>query len=219
MSIQPRQLGLVLLLLSVCSVAGGSNLVTSGTIQVNGQFQTIGTWTLSGNGFVVSGIFAQDMWLQFCAPCDPNRVMDMGMDVRGINFYDGSANVGGQNFPYLIWGYLDAPKPSIFQAVSTGIVLNHGFGTYKGSFYLNGELCGVQGFYLSPCVVDLPRIVGGGIVTFNYVQDPYLPWLGDVTAATYTFTYPYSTPEPATMWMVGSGLVAAIGAVRHRAKL
>jgi len=154
--------------------------------------------------------------LGLCSYCSSTSVLDMSGKVVDTDFSWGSATVGGQYYPSLNWGGGWGPlPPTLFDIVGPAIALNHGFGTYSGKFYMNGSLCGITGSQ-GPCEVSVPRLVGGGIVSFDYTALPGQPGFGEVQSATYTFTSPYSTPEPASLLLLGSGVLGLAGLVRRK---
>jgi hypothetical protein len=188
----------------------GTNIITSGSLQVSPAFQTVGLWTLLGNNFSASGDLGVPFWNGLCNYCAVGSVLDFSDRVAGLDFGTGSATVSGQYYPFLNWGTGWGPlPPTLFGIVGPTITLNHGFGTYSGNFYLNGSLCGVTGLE-GPCEVFVPRLVGSGTVTFDFAQLPNQPGFGEVQSATYTFTIPYSTPEPTSLLLLGSGALGAM---------
>ena len=167
-----------------------TNLITSGSLQVAPAFDTIGVWTLSGSGFTATGYLYVNFWNGLCSYCSFGSMLNLSEWVSGLDFGSGSATVGGQTYPSLNWGTGWGPlPPTLFAIVGPTITLNHGFGTYSGKFYMNGSLCGVTGFE-GPCDVSVPRLVGGGVVTFDFTPLANQPGFGEVQSATYTFTTP-----------------------------
>lgn len=104
--------------------------------------------------------------------------------VIGNDIFPGSGTVMGVIFPTVLWGDLEAEKPSAFNLAGPSITINAP-GVYAGSFTFTGALCGTDpvGPSPRPCVIDLPTLTGYGVLVLNghlyfHAGTIYLPFGG-----------------------------------------
>jgi hypothetical protein len=196
--------------LALCSVHLAATTVTAGYIQAFEQYNA-GNFALSGSGFSMSGSFST---YGFGAI----RPGDLGAGARvpvwgsalGNDFLGGSATVGGNSYPAVNWGDLDAHHGSIFNLVGPDITLGSTAGTYYSTFSFTGELCGTTRGSLGDCTANFPVLSGSGIVKLDVVDSP-IHGLLQVRSVTYEFV----TPEPSTLALLGPATVG-LAAVRRR---
>lgn len=197
-------------ILSLCPSLA-ANTVTSGYIGVLGGVYA-GSFSLTGPGFSAQGSFDA---FNFTAinyfGVAPESVVSIYGTVWGNDFRNGSANIGGNVFPNVTWGDFFAQGPSFFELNGPGIHLGSTAGTYYGTFdFFIGSLCGTLGNEIpAPCVADLPGLGGSGIVSLGVSSAEGSLWIDSVT-------YEFTTPEPGTLALLGSAVVAASAAVRRR---
>jgi hypothetical protein len=202
--------------ISVPALSGAT--ITSGFIQLSGGFIPTGTFTLSGDGFDVSGSFYSGAWpFTMCwglpGICDPGASVGVGGSVIGGDIGGGyPATVDGITYPRLIWA-----RGSL-AITGDPITLDAGPGLYTSTFSFEGGLCGVLpgDSRWGPCVVDLPSLNGIGTVAMTFAEGPGFPHpdAGDslrYTGVTYTFI-----PEPSTLVLSTAGLALVIAAARRR---
>jgi len=188
------RIGQTLLLVGFCisaqNLCGG--VITDGSIQITGHLP-VGTFTLSGSDFTATGNFIFGSWgPAYCLYCSQLSVA--GYEV-GNDFGHGPATIGATTFTTVNWGTLDAAGPSVFNITGPEIILNNGPGTYVAPFWFTGSLCGTLpgGGIPSPCLANLPQLIGSGLVNVTVID---VAGLGlQETAATYTFY----TPEPSSI--------------------
>jgi hypothetical protein len=188
----------------------GASTVTAGYIQATSL--GAGAFALSGSGFTADGRFDVGAFPVFsCNGCAPGTSLRISAFELGNDFRNGSATIGGQYYPNVIWGDLYAEGPSVFQIFGPDIVLNKGAGTYLGTFSFAGSLCGVDpnvSAIPDPCIVQL-GLGGTGIVSVDVSEAVELLWVDQVT---YTFV----TPEPGTLALLGSAILGLGAAFRRR---
>ena len=186
-----------------------ANTVTSGYIEVLGGVYA-GSFSLAGSGFSADGGF--DVFnFSALGGVAPGSVVGIHGGVWGNDFRNGSATIGGTYFPNVIWGDLNAQGPSFFEVNGPGIRLGNTAGTYYGTFnFFIGSLCGTLGNEVpAPCVADLPGLGGSGVVSLDVRSAVGYLWIDRVN---YTFT----TPEPATLALLGPAILASGAALRRR---
>ena len=209
---RPYILAFCLVCVSVCCVPLFGQ-VTSGYIQITGDIP-VGYFNLSGTGFNVEGGFGSGNWAPtYCSwECAEGSVLSINGIEEGNDFGGGgSATINGIYFPHVNWGDLYAQQASLFMVYGPRIALNHGAGTYFGSFDLVGSLCGTID-YTGQCAVDM-GLSGSGRVAVDmgsFIDN------GQTVLYFQQATYTFLTPEPGTILLIGSGLVAVAGVVRRR---
>ena len=208
-------LAFCLICVSVCCVPLLGE-VTSGYIQITGDVPA-GYFNLSGTGFNVEGGFGFGNWAPtYCSyGCSEGSVLSVnGIEVGNDFAGGGSATINGINFSHVDWGDLYAQGPSEFMIFGPGITLNHGAGTYFGTFDFFGSLCGTID-YTGQCAVDLGLGGSGRVAVDISSRIDNGQTILYFRQATYTFL----TPEPGTILLIGSGLVAVAGVLRRRMNL
>lgn len=169
----------------------GAAPIYTGTIAIAG-LRPVGSFSLTGPGFTVGGTLDSGNWAATrCFFCAPGTSVGVDGTLVGNDFYPfGSATVGGDVFPSLNWGSLNAAGPSAFQITGTSVTVS-GPGLYSAPFSFTGSLCGTlsSGVTPDPCVASLPSLTGSGVVQLAIAAQP--GGLLAFSRATYTFT-----PEP-----------------------
>jgi hypothetical protein len=204
-----------LVCLSLCSSQLFSEVVANGDIGVTGHGMVV--FTLSGSGFTVTGDASNPFgsWPSCLAGCLPGTLLSVDGGVEGNDFGQGTATVGTTYFPFVDWGDLFSEPGSLFLVTGPPIMLGDDGGTYTGTFSFTGNLCGTldHGNPFHPCVVDLPALTGTGEVLMDmgsFVNNGQI-YL-NVTQATYMFT----TPEPSSLMLLGSGVLGLAGVIRRK---
>lgn len=208
-------LAFCLICVSVCCVPLFGE-VTSGYIQITGDIP-VGYFNLSGTAFNVEGGFGSGNWAPtYCSyGCSEGSVLSVnGIEIGNDFGGGGSATINGTNFSHVNWGDLNAYPASTFMVFGPGITLNHGAGTYFGTFDFFGSLCGTID-YTGQCAVDLGLSGSGRVaVDIRSFTDN-----GQTILYFQQATYTFLTPEPGTILLIGSGLVAVAGALRRKMNL
>jgi hypothetical protein len=186
--------------------------VTSGFVRVTGTFVS-GTFDVAGHDFVLTGIFSgPSNWpTALCPTCPFGETLPVDGYVLGNDFSSGSAVLMGVSFPDVIWGDLNAEKPSELAFSGPDIVITAP-GLYTAPFESSGRLCGTlgDGPVPHPCAVDLPELTGQGIVTLRV--EPGAEGTFFVPEATYNF----DIPEPSTFYLAAAAPVLLLLARRRR---
>ena len=200
----------------VCCIPAIGGEVTGGYIQITGGIP-VGRFSLSGRGFDANGGFGFGAWAPLACRygCKEGTLLSVNGYELGNDFDDGSANVNGISFPNVVWGDLNAQGPSIFMVTGPSIVLNHGAGTYFGTFSFAGSLCGTID-YTGECAAYLPSLGGSGKVAVEL--DSFTDYNGELLLSFQQATYTFLTPEPGTITLLGSGILGFAGVLCRRFK-
>jgi hypothetical protein len=187
--------------------------VTGGFIRVTPDFFTPGTFHLTGPDFDVTGIFLKEFGWPTSVPCLP---LDTGSCpvfgfAAGTDFVYGSGGSGPVGwFAHVLWGYLDAEGPSIFELRGPNVSIP-GPGTFTGTFSFTGALCGTLPPWdgrPEPCDLNLPSLTGTGRVAMTAEITEYGSL--DLTEVTFTFL----TPEPNTFFLCVPAALLIVAARR-----
>jgi hypothetical protein len=206
-----------ILLLCICiSVARlSAAVVTVGAIQLT---RNLGSFILSGNDFMATGVFDDGSWgPQFCNFCPVGTVLSVnGLEVGSDFGPFGSAIVNGVPYPSVNWGDQQVNGPQIFRVTGPPVILT-GPGLYFSTFSFTGGLCGstMPGGPARPCDVGLPALSGSGTVTI-LVNEQTGGHEGETLVGLQQATYTFA-PEPSAFLPGVVSLVAVILAARRKA--
>ena len=194
-------------LFSLCLLACtlSAAIITSGSITVVNPIASDGAFTFNGVGFSLTGVFSGG--LMPSAQYSPGTFLSVNGGQIGNDIGAGYATVGGTNFPSLNWGSLNAAGSSVLSFSGPPILLNHGAGSYSGTFAFTGALCGTDFAGGGNCLVQVPSLIGVGTVdvTVAATSGPRVSLFADKFV--YTFTSgsqpPAATvPEPASALLI-----------------
>ena len=210
------RLGSLALLLS--SPLALASAITNGTIYIGRASGNLpdGFFELSGQGFSLSAPIKGGWWMPLHSSAWPTGFLSIDGEISGLSMSVGSAEVFHSSFPTIGWGDFFAASGSLLRITGDPLVLDHGEGTYSGTFAFEGWFCGVlpdSRLRPRPCVVDLPAVTGLGAVFVTSVEDPSSPPYRLVAA-----TYVFDSPEPSTFFGGALSLVIAVLAIRRRTR-
>jgi len=175
------------------------------SMHAGGPFSLVGTRGFSLEGTVLSGEGRIDP-LTSCLPCEPGSTISVGGSITGSAFF-GTATLDGQTYP-------DINDDSLDHFVALEL-----FGTIDVPAWQDAPVTisapfRATGFFASTLQPPFQvGIQGSGRVTLTLVPEPLGTWaLGPLR---YDFVAT-PTPEPATLTLMSSGLVAAALRARKR---
>ena len=196
--------------------ARADTFVVTGGVATSGGVSG-GTFTLTGNGFALSGGFYQGP--NSCFPCRPGQTISLGSFNSGLDIVRGSASTfQGITYERLYYsiGFMQFSASVVMPNVTDSLF------TITTPFTFTAMLQGCTDplgpiTYCKPGdIVFNANFVGQGlaIAEFNAVDDARGGRLYSIRRIRYEFA-PASTPEPATVALLASGL-AGVGAVARR---
>lgn len=217
---------ITLFALSLSASALSASVITSGTITVVAGLGSPNTFSLSGDGFVVTGAFASDNLAvqRACFGCRPGDVVYVGGTVvNPFTFVLGTATVGASVFPEINWGADNSftpAGPDDFHVNGVSFLMGDLPGIYQTPFSFTGDLCGT--LYQSvpfggtvPCTVTLANLTGSGIATLKMTPGtPYPNGTPSFYTEQMTFTFSnteavgvVANPEPSTYLLLTTAVL------------
>jgi PEP-CTERM motif-containing protein len=223
-----KSVGTALCLLAICAAAGVPAAYGDPITVTGGQviaFETGGSFTLTGDGLSLSaGVpdgFQSALFL--CTPCSTNEpvTLSLSSSVIGGDFESGNpGEVNGVQYPVTFLGGTFQFNSMSFSSTAWSPTNR----TFTAPFTFNGTIFGCPA---ADCAVSVgPNVftvdlTGSGTATTTFrdpVPDPDGGYLFTAGAITYDFSSPgaTTTPEPASLLLLGTGLGAALGRRRLR---
>ena len=192
-------------------ITGGSLIFPTGELLQSGSLSVVGTQGFSMQGGVPTDQTNVDPVHECSMACAPGSTIPVGVDVLGSGF-NGTATLDGKTYPDVngqlslnnvrltLTGTADLP------ALEAAPVTVHAPVTATGTFFLRE---------VAP-PLSVP-IDGRAIFTMNLAPGPPGSGYWHLLNARYDFIAT-QTPEPATLLLVGGGVLAAIRARKPRAE-
>ena len=205
-----RKLAFAAMCTALLPSTSSATMITSGEVTIA---PIMSTFMFAGDGFEVHGALnpAAGDWGFLGRYFAAGSAVSVNGLQSGSDLDSAVATIGSDIY-YVRLDDPNAEKRSRFSFVGPPITLDHGAGSYEGTFSFSGEICGtVPGPGVRPCVVDLPELIGSGSVSVVVIPD--VPGLFRVNTVIYSF----ATPEPATLGLILFGL-AGLGTARREAK-
>jgi hypothetical protein len=182
--------------------------VTAGSLDSN---EDSNSFLLIGSGFRVSGegpfINPISPSCVVFIPCAPGTAINLSTTATPSVIGD-PAIVGGTTYEgYNYYGGVFLGGHFTLDAGSIGVpaVVPEGIGYASTPFTFTGILRGFDNFDLSGTPLFALALRGGGIATMEFSNQPQFGGIF-TTRLTYNFEDTAPVPEPATMFLIGSGL-------------
>jgi PEP-CTERM motif-containing protein len=216
----PRTLLLTLAIATCCAWGASADpiVVTTGAYIVHSGDPSL--FHFIGNQFNVFGDARIDVGLsgplRTCNPCSGGAAVDLSSHLSGnvgewVNRPDFPAQVGGATYPTVFYSgdllfnapTIPAPDPS----------QTHSF-VFNEPFTFSGQLSGFPTAARNTAPLFSTALSGNGAVTFSIFADRFgerqVFTFGDLD---YTFAAESTspTPEPATVFLLGTAIVGALG--------
>jgi hypothetical protein len=143
-------------------------------------------------------------------PCLPGAPVGISAQLSGLAFFSGEVTLGGESYTDLGGGPAD-PHGGLFLRIVGPLLVAPPFQnaptTITGPFTVRGSLS-------LPFPHVFQEVLGSGVATVLLRPDPGNLWV--TGSVHYGFTNETPVPEPATLALVGGGLLAIAHARRSR---
>ncbi len=180
---------------SICvlSCTLSAAVITSGSITA--PYNLSGPFVFKGAYFTLQGGVSSGGIRDLGRAHSPGDSISIFTQYQTFNV--GSASVAGTDFPVLDF------TGSGFIIDGPAIVLDHGVGSYSGTFSFVGSVCGAY-YFQAPCVVSIQGLTGMGTVDVTVEDFHVAPQTILIpTKVVYTFT----VPEPANAMLIAPVIV------------
>lgn len=208
-------------MLALCPRAHADSFtVTGGTITIPSAHGSA-TFTLTGDGFSLSGGAPQGIGSLSCFPCSSASNVTLQGPLGDISFGFGPGMFNGVSYPSIVLtGSMNVVSPSFpgsMLLTSTTVMVPFDF-----SATMFGYPSGADAINGTHPIFSLANFTGSGTVTAQFGAVPVSPGqtpIFDLQGAVYQFSASSAspTPEPATLMLFGIG-AAATAAVRRRTR-
>jgi PEP-CTERM motif len=190
------------------TITGGSIVFPQAAILQAGPISIVGTRGFSIKGVIDTGENPRIDPIAQCFPCTPGIPFGLGAQLTGSGFI-ADATLDGQTYPNFgsaasnVFVSLELDGMTTLPDVrGSSIVITKPFTVDQHSFFE------------SPDTGSVP-LRGGGVVTLTLSANPSLP-VWEFGQLRYDFQTPAPVPEPATIVLVGGGLVGTLLRFRKR---
>jgi hypothetical protein len=191
------------------TITAGSIVFPKPEIFQLGPISIAGTRGFSIEGGIDTGESRVDPIAE-CFPCEPGIHFGLGAQFTASAFL-ADATLDGQTYPNFGFGFdvfasleLDGTT-TLPEVKGPSIVVTAPFVVNEGSFFQPRDAAGLP-------------LRGGGVVTLTLTANPFIP-VWEFSQVRYDFQTPAPVPEPATLVLVGGGLVGTLLRFRKRRTL